>query len=61
MKLARIDQQTSIRIYTDNNKYYYTKHDQEKFYNSEEALKKAKKVVNIKWQKKTNQPKHKKQ
>jgi len=48
MKLARIDQQTSIRIYTDNNKYYYTKHDQEKFYNSEEALKKAKKVVNIK-------------
>ncbi len=48
MKLAKICKTTGIRIYTDNNKYYYTKHDQEKFYNSEEALKKAKQTTGIK-------------
>ena len=47
MKLTRIDQPTGIRIYTDNQKYYYTHHDQEKFYTSEDALKKAKKELKI--------------
>ena len=48
MKLARVCEKTSIHIYQDINKYYYTEHDPEKFYNSEGALRKAKQSKGIK-------------
>jgi len=48
MKLARICEKTGIHIYTDKNKYYYTEHDPEKFYTSEDALRKAKQATGIK-------------
>jgi len=48
MKLSRTDQATGIHIYQDNQKYYFTEHDPEKFDSSEGALRKAKQATGIK-------------